>query len=110
MYLDKQTNSGLLTRLRARAATGSRLAVSLATHAAGVDSAELVAAANVARQTGTTEPWRTILPIDEHLALLTRCGWRVERVVDQVELEARAPAGRSMLVTARPAASATPSS
>ncbi len=62
----------LLSGLASCAAAGSTLAASLAVHAEGLASAEVLAAANARRRAGQTEPWRTILPRDEQIALLTR--------------------------------------
>jgi len=76
VYLDEGTCRRLLTALAARAAPGSRLVVSIATHA-GFDSAEVVTAANLRRRTAAAEPWRTILPPAEHLALVEQSGWAV---------------------------------
>jgi methyltransferase (TIGR00027 family) len=100
-YLDEPTIVRLLRAVRNRAPEGSVLAVSLAVHAAGIDSERLKQVANTQRRAGAAEPWLTILPTDAHLELLTRAGWRIERTVDQVELDAEAPAGKSLLVTAR---------
>jgi methyltransferase (TIGR00027 family) len=77
VYLDEDACRRLLTALAARAAPGSRLVVSIATHAEGFDSAEVVAAANLRRRTAAAEPWRTILPPAEHLALVEQSGWTV---------------------------------
>lgn len=77
VYLDEGTCRRLLTALAARAAPGSRLVVSIATHAEGFDSAEVVTAANLRRRTAAAEPWRTILPPAEHLALVEQSGWAV---------------------------------
>jgi methyltransferase (TIGR00027 family) len=99
-YLDEATIVRLLSTLGDRAHPGSRLALSLATHPAGLDSERVKEVANAQRRTGVSEPWLTILPAAEHLALITRAGWRVERTLDQAELETDAPAGRSLLVAA----------
>ena len=77
VYLDEGTCRRLLTALAARGAPGSRLVVSIATHAEGFDSAEVVTAANLRRRTAAAEPWRTILPPAEHLALVEQSGWAV---------------------------------
>jgi len=77
VYLDEGTCRRLLTALAARAAPGSGLVVSIATHAEGFDSAEVVTAANLRRRTAAAEPWRTILPQAEHLALVEQSGWAV---------------------------------
>ncbi len=77
VYLDRSTCTQLLTALAEHAGPGSVLAVSLATHADGFDSAEVVAAANSRRRAAVAEPWRTILPAAEHLELITDAGWRI---------------------------------
>jgi methyltransferase (TIGR00027 family) len=100
VYLDQPTCARLLAGLRSRAAPDSTLAVSLAVHRGGVSSEQVTAAANARRRSGRREPWRTILPLDAHLALLSRAGWRVERVIDAVELDGAASPGRTQLVTA----------
>ncbi len=102
VYLDRQTIVGLLEALRSRAASGSVLAASLATHRAGVDSAQVVATANLRRPSSASEPWRTILPLEEHLALVTGAGWQLDRVVDAAELDAEVEPGRSLFVSAGP--------
>lgn len=106
VYLDRDTCHRLLAGLAARAAKASVLAASLSTHAAGIDSAEVVAAANRSRRSAAAEPWQTILPVTEYRRLLAAAGWRVTA-------EQRSPAaaaadvshGRgSLLVHASPAA------
>ncbi|HXZ63562.1 MAG TPA: class I SAM-dependent methyltransferase [Streptosporangiaceae bacterium] len=77
IYLDRHACHRLLAALAGRAAPGSALAATLATHADGPDSAEVVAAANKRRRTAAAEPWQTILPVAEHLALLAAAGWVV---------------------------------
>jgi methyltransferase (TIGR00027 family) len=102
VYLDRQTCAGLLAALASRAAPGSVLAVSLATHADGHDSAEVVRTANDRRQTAAAEPWQTILPVSEHLALLTDAGWQVIKTQWSPVAVADVSHGRrSLLVTAR---------
>lgn len=76
VYLDQRTCHQLLTGLAACAGPGSVLAASLSTHAAGYDSAEVVAAANARRRTAAAEPWLTVLPAEEYLGLLAGAGWR----------------------------------
>jgi methyltransferase (TIGR00027 family) len=100
VYLDQPTIVRLLTGLRDRAHARSRLAVSLGVHADDVDNERFLAIANAKRLAGATEPWLTILPLDEHLALLTRSGWSVERTIDQADLDESIPRRRSMLVLA----------
>jgi methyltransferase (TIGR00027 family) len=77
VYLDRGTCQALLTALARRAAAGSALMVSMATHADGLDSGEVASAANLRRRAGDAEPWQTILPVAEHLALVERAGWTV---------------------------------
>jgi methyltransferase (TIGR00027 family) len=108
VYLDQPTCDRLLVGLRARAALGSTLAVSLAVHRAGASSDEVIAAANSRRPSGRREPWRTILPLDAHLALLGRAGWQVEQTVDAAELDGEAVPGRTLLVTASAAQAVEP--
>ena len=102
VYLDQQACVRLLGALRARAAIGSELAVSLATHREGLDSARVAAVAN-SRRAHPRESWLTILPEAAHLELLGRAGWQVSNRVDAAELGTGAEPGRSLLVTARPA-------
>ena len=104
VYLDQPTLTGLLAGLACCAAPGSTLAASLAIHAGGRSTAEVLTAANTSRRAGETEPWRTILPRDEHIALLASAGWHTGRVFDAADLEATAPAGRTLLIQASPAA------
>jgi methyltransferase (TIGR00027 family) len=77
VYLDRRVCERLVAALADSAAPGSVLAVSLATHADGYDSAEVATSANNRRRAGAAEPWLTILPAADHLALLTNAGWRV---------------------------------
>ena len=102
IYLDEPTLIRLLSGLASCAGPGSTLAASLAVHADGLATADVLAAANARRRAGRTEPWRTILPRDEHIALLARAGWRTDQAVDAADLEATAPAGRNLLVLAHP--------
>jgi methyltransferase (TIGR00027 family) len=102
VYLDRPTCERLLAALAERAAPGSVLAVSLATHADGHDSAVVVAAANARRRTAAAEPWQTFLPAAEHLAMLTDAGWRVAGTKWSPVAAADVSHGRrSLLVTAR---------
>jgi methyltransferase (TIGR00027 family) len=103
VYLDEPILIRLLSGLASGAAPGSTLAASLAVHAEGLSTARVVAAANARRRAGETEPWRTILPRDQQIALLAGAGWRTDRVLDAADLEAAAPAGRNLLVLASPA-------
>ena len=102
IYLDEPVLTRLLSGLASCAAPGSTLAASLAVHAEGLATAEVLAAANARRRAGQTEPWRTILPRDEQIALLAGAGWRTDQAVDAADLEATAPPGRSLLVLAHP--------
>jgi methyltransferase (TIGR00027 family) len=103
IYLDQPTLTGLLTGLASGAAPGSTLAASLAIHAGDRSTAEVLAGANARRRAGETEPWRTILPRDQQIALLAGAGWPADRVFDAADLEASAPPGRTLLVEASPA-------
>ena len=101
VYLDRDTCHRLLTGLAARAAAGSVLAASIATHADGLDSAEVVATANLRRRTGEAEPWQTILPAAEHLELIEQAGWRITRIEQSpVAAESVTDGRRSLLVEA----------
>jgi methyltransferase (TIGR00027 family) len=102
VYLDRRTCERLLAALAGRAAPGSVLAVSLATHVAGHDSADVVAAANSRRRAGAAEPWQTILPAAEHLALVANAGWLVAGTEWSPVTAAGVSHGRrSLLVTAQ---------
>jgi methyltransferase (TIGR00027 family) len=101
VYLDQPTCVRLLSALRARAATGSELAVSLATHREGLDSGQVAAVAN-SRRGHPREPWLTILPAPAHLELLGRAGWQVNEGVDAADLGTGAEPGRSLLAVAHP--------
>jgi methyltransferase (TIGR00027 family) len=104
VYLDQPTLTGLLTGLAARSAPDSTLIASLAVHAGDRPTAEVLAVANGRRRAGESEPWRTILPREQQLALLASAGWSADRVFDAADLEGSAPAGRTLLVEASPAA------
>jgi methyltransferase (TIGR00027 family) len=106
VYLDQPTCVRLLGALRARAAEGSELAASLATHREGLDSAWVAAVAN-SRRRDASESWVTILPEAAHLDLLGRAGWQVAENTDAAQLGTGAEPGRSLLVTAHPSARAT---
>jgi methyltransferase (TIGR00027 family) len=103
VYLGQPTIVRLLAGLASRAAPGSVLAASLAVHADGRNSAEVAAAANARRRAGRTEPWRTIFPVGTQLDLLRSTGWQPDQTADAAALEPAAPAGRTLLITARPA-------
>ncbi len=101
VYLDASTCHSLLLALAQRAAAGSVLAASLATHADGLDSGEVAAAANLRRRTSDAEPWQTILPAAEHLALVEQAGWAVAATQWSPASNADVPDGRrSLLATA----------
>jgi methyltransferase (TIGR00027 family) len=102
VYLDGGTCARLLAALAQCAAPGSVLAASLAIHADGLDSAEVVIAANGRRRTAAAEPWQTILPAAEHLAQLADAGWQVTMTAWSPVPAADISHGRrSLLVTAR---------
>jgi methyltransferase (TIGR00027 family) len=106
VYLEPDTIVALLTGLRSRCtaattATGA-LVATLAVHPMGLGSPAVVAAANERRRNATAEPWRTILPVDEHLDLVTRSGWSVVDSLDDAALGTGARPGWSQLVVARP--------
>jgi methyltransferase (TIGR00027 family) len=105
IYLDRDTCHQLLAGLAARAAAGSVLAVSITTHADGLDSAEVVATANLRRRTGDAEPWQTILPAAEHLALIELAGWRIARIEQSPVAAADVTDGRRSLLVAADAVS-----
>jgi methyltransferase (TIGR00027 family) len=77
VYLNQQACQRLLDGLARSAASGSVLAVTLATHTSTVSDAAVADAANARRRTGSAEPWLTIMPADRHLAMLSAAGWRV---------------------------------
>lgn len=107
VYLDRETCHRLLTGLASRASAGSVLAASLATHSDGFDTAEVIASANARRRTGGAEPWRTILPGAEQVALLAAAGWSVTNIADSPVPASDVSYGRrSLLVTAEPASPA----
>jgi methyltransferase (TIGR00027 family) len=100
VYLDRDTCHRLLAGLAARAAAGSVLAVSIATHAEGLDSFQVAAAANLRRRNGNAEPWQTILPAAEHLALIELAGWRITTIEESPALTADVTDGRQSLLVA----------
>jgi methyltransferase (TIGR00027 family) len=103
VYLDQPTTVRLLSGVRGAAADDSVLAASLSVHAEGLDSATVVARANVRRRTASAEPWQTILPPSGQVVLLASAGWQVIASVDAADLGTGAERGRSLLVTAAPA-------
>jgi methyltransferase (TIGR00027 family) len=103
IYLDQQTCRRLLAALASCAAPGSLLAATLATHASKLSAAGVAAAANARRRTGGSEPWLTILPADEHLAMLSDAGWSVTATADSPAASEDVSHGRrSLLVSAIP--------
>jgi methyltransferase (TIGR00027 family) len=100
VYLDQQAGRDLLAGLASCAAPASELAVTLATHAADVPTAVVIADANARRRTGASEPWRTILRADEHLAMLAAAGWAVTTVEDLPPASDDVSYGRRSLVAA----------
>jgi methyltransferase (TIGR00027 family) len=100
VYLDRETGDALLAELKERAAGGSRLVASLATHPAGVDSAYAVEVANARRRDASREPWLTILDRDTYLTAITATGWHVAQLVDAATLEPDAPPGRTLFAIA----------
>jgi methyltransferase (TIGR00027 family) len=104
VYLDRPICIRLLAGLRSRAAAGSILAASLAVHRAELDSDRVITVANARRLTGATEPWLTILPPAAHLELISEAGWAADEPVDAAQLGTGAQPGRTLLITARPAA------
>jgi methyltransferase (TIGR00027 family) len=104
VYLDRQACLRLLAGAASRAAPGSTLAASLATCDPTAPAAEVLATANARRRTAAAEPWRTILPPDEHLALLADAGWTVTAVTDSPSAGDHVSHGRhSLLAVATPA-------
>lgn len=102
VYLDRPTTTALLSGLRRRATGTSVLVATLAVHPEGLDSAVVVARANAARAHAAREPWRTILPLAAQRELVGGSGWSVEACLDDVVVDPRAVAGRSVTVVARP--------
>ena len=105
VYFDRTTGDALVSGLRSRAAPGSTLVASLATHTPGVESARAVEVANARRRDASREPWRTILPADVYREVIGQCGWRVDQFVDAAALEPGAAEGRTLLVAATVTAS-----
>jgi methyltransferase (TIGR00027 family) len=106
VYLDRPACVRLLGAARARAAAGSELAVSLATHPEGLDSSRVADAAN-SRRRNSAEAWLTILPPAAQLDLLGQAGWQAEGGIDAARYGTGAEPGRSLLVTAYPATHGT---
>jgi len=105
VYLDQDAGHRLLAGLAACAAPGSTLAATLATHSSDEPAEVVLAEANARRRSGASEPWRTIMPAAEHLAMLPAAGWQVTSVADSPSGSGDVSHGRqSLLVTAAPAA------
>ena len=102
VYLDQPTCLRLLSALRARAATGSTLAVSLVIHRDGLDSARVLEVANSRRRVAASEPFLTIMSAAAHLDLLGQTGWQAAESADAAALGTGAEPGRSLLVSAHP--------
>jgi methyltransferase (TIGR00027 family) len=102
VYLHRQAVERLLAGLASRAAAGATLVASLATHEEGLDSAQVVAAANARRRDDGGERWLTVLPSSAWLRLLAGTGWQAERLTDPASLDASIPRGFSLLLVARP--------
>jgi methyltransferase (TIGR00027 family) len=101
IYLESVVIQRLLAGLRSRAAEGSSLAASLATHPSGLDSGQVAADLNAGRAHGNTEPWLTVLPVPAWLRLLASAGWQA---ASQSDPRAGTDAeGRSLLLVARAA-------
>jgi methyltransferase (TIGR00027 family) len=100
VYLEQPVIVSLLSALAERAAPGSVLAASLATHPAGLDSRQVAEVANARRTAGESEPWVTILPAGDHLELLGRGGWEATEAIDGAERVPELPPGRTLLVRA----------
>jgi len=109
VYLTHDEGQRLLAGLAASAAPGSELVATLAVHADDQDTELVLAAANAARRTSRTEPWRTILTRAGHLDMLAAAGWQVAECQDAPSSMTSASTGRgSLLVTAHLAAERTP--
>lgn len=100
VYLEETVIVSLLSALGSRAAPGSVLVASLATHPEGLDSRHVAEVLNAGRRAGETEPWVTILPAPAHLSLLARSRWHADETLDGADLAADMPPGRMLLVTA----------
>jgi methyltransferase (TIGR00027 family) len=102
VYLTYQECVRLLTALAERAAPGSELVVTLAVHADDQDTEDVLATANAARRTASTEPWRTILPRKEHLDMLADADWQVGECQESASLSVPSSGRSSLFVTAHP--------
>jgi methyltransferase (TIGR00027 family) len=101
IYLDAPVITRLLAGLCSRAAPGSSMAASLATHPGGLDSGRVTVALNAKRTHGATEPWLTVLPVPAYLRLIAEAGWLTESQTDP--RRGSAGQGRSLFVVARSA-------
>lgn len=82
VYLERESIIDLLAQARFRSAGASRLVSSIAIHQPGLSTEKVLEAANARRRGATSEPWRTIVPIDQHLELIETAGWKVDEVID----------------------------
>jgi methyltransferase (TIGR00027 family) len=103
VYLEEGAIVGLLSQAHSRAGGAGGLVATLACHPEGIDSRVVGERANAARPDARAEPWRTILPVTAHLALLERAGWEPVEVVDEADLGTGSDPERSVLVRASPA-------
>jgi methyltransferase (TIGR00027 family) len=104
IYLDEPACRRLLAGSAAATAAGSVLAATISIYDSQAPRAEVIAAANAPRRAARSEPWRTILPVDEYLALLAGSGWTVTGCVDSPLPATDVSHGRrSLFVTAVPA-------
>jgi methyltransferase (TIGR00027 family) len=102
VYLDRRACGRLLAGAASVAGPGSVLVATLATYDSDAPAAEVVAAANGRRRSAASEPWRTILPRGEHLAMLADAGWHVTETEDTPAVASDVShRRRSLLVTAQ---------
>lgn len=106
VYFEPDGIVRLLSAVRSRAAEGSTLAISLAIHPDHASSEQFLARASSTRRNAQAEPWRTILPAAEHIALVARSGWTVTGSIDDAVLGTGAAPQRSLLCVARPSRTA----
>jgi methyltransferase (TIGR00027 family) len=108
VYFDTATISSILSRLRGRACEASRLHATCVIRPPGVSATRFLEAANSRRSTGESEPWQTILELDDHLELVRSAGWEIDDLIDlrPAELAESDPSylshGGSVLVCAHP--------
>jgi methyltransferase (TIGR00027 family) len=102
VYLEEPTIVSLLSTLRSMAPVGSCLVATLAIHADGLRTEDVLLSANAARPNSAAEPWLTILTVDASAQLLTRSGWQTAETTDDVVLGDDAAPRRSINVVAMP--------